>query len=79
MTKNPEPAFIESTAGQVAAELARRGIAPDQHVTITIAPNDWLTEVRRHTRLRVIEAGWSDTDIARIIDEEREAVQPLLG
>jgi hypothetical protein len=79
MSKIPEPQFIESTAGQVAAELARRGIAPDQHVTITIEPNDWLTEVRRSTRPRVIANGWSDADIDRIIDEERDAVQPRLG
>ena len=32
MTKVTEPQFIESTAGQVAAEFARRGIAPDRHV-----------------------------------------------
>ncbi len=79
MSKVAEPQFIESTAGQVAAELARRGIAPDQHVTITIEPNDWLTEVRRSTRPRVIANGWSDADIDRIIDEERDAVQPRLG
>ncbi len=79
MTKVTEPQFIESTAGQVAAELARRGIAPDQHVTITIEPDDWLAEVRRFTRPRVIAQGWSDADIDRIIDEERDAVQPNLG
>jgi len=28
MTKATQSEFIESTAGQVAAELARRGIAP---------------------------------------------------
>ncbi len=36
MTKVAEPQFIESTSGQVAAELVRRGIAPEQRVTITI-------------------------------------------
>ena len=36
MTKVAEPQFIESTAGQVAAELVRRGVAPEQRVTITI-------------------------------------------
>ncbi len=79
MTKVSEPQFFESTAGQVAAELARRGIAPDQHVTITIEPDDWLAEVRRLTRPGVIAAGWSDADIDRIIDEERDEVQPRLG
>ena len=38
MPKSKEPASIESTAGEVAAELARRGIAADQHLTITIEP-----------------------------------------
>jgi hypothetical protein len=79
MTKVAEPQIIESTAGQVAAELARRGIAPDQHVTITIEPDDWLAEVRRFTRPRVVAHGWSDADIDRIIDEERDAVQPRPG
>jgi hypothetical protein len=45
---------------------------------ITIEPDDWLTEVRRYARPRVIAEGWTDEDIDRIIDEEREAVQPLL-
>jgi len=79
MTKVADPQVFESTAGQVAAELVRRGIAPDQAVTITIEPDDWLAEVRRFTRPRVIAEGWSDADIDRIIDEERDAVQPRLG
>ena len=79
MTKVAEPQFIERTAGQVAAELARRGIAPDRHLTITVEPDDWLAEVRRFTCPRVIAQGWSEADIDRIIDEEREAVQPRLG
>ena len=76
MTKTAEPQFIESTAGEIAKELERRGMAPDRHVTVTIEPNDWLAEVRRFTRPRVIAEGWSDADIDRIIDEERDAVQP---
>lgn len=79
MSKVAEPLFIESTAGQVAAELARRGIAPDQRVTVTVEPDDWLAEVRRFARPRVIAKGWSDADIDRIIDEERDAVQSRLG
>ena len=77
------PEFIESTAGQVAAELARRGIAPDQPVTITIEPkepnDDWIAKARKFSRPKVIAEGWSDEDIDRIIDEERKAVQPRLG
>jgi len=78
MTKVTEPQFIETTAGEVAAELARRGIAPEQRVTISIEPDDWLAEVRRFTRPRIIAKGWSDADIDRIIEEERKAVQPRL-
>ena len=47
MMKVTEPQFIETTVGEVAAELARRGIAPDRNVTITVEPDDWLAEVRR--------------------------------
>lgn len=84
MTRLPEPRYIESTAGEVAAELARRGIAPDQRVTITIEPaepDDWISKARRLARPKVIviAKGWSDVDIDRIIEEDRDAVQPRLG
>ena len=82
MSKETAPEFIESTAGQVAAELARRGVAPDTRVTITIEPdepNDWIAKARRFARPKVIAEGWSDADIDRIIDEERKAVQRHLG
>jgi hypothetical protein len=77
-----QPEFIESTAGKVAEELARRGIPPGQRVTITIEPDepdDWIAKARRFARPKVIAEGWTDADIDRIIDEEREAVQPHLG
>jgi hypothetical protein len=76
MTKLAEPQFIESTVGEVAAELARRGIAADRHVTITIEPDDWLTEVRSYTRPKVIEAGWSDDDVDRLIKQAQQEVEP---
>ena len=81
MTKAADPQFIESTAGEVAAELERRGIAPAQRVTITIEPDepeDWITKARRFARPKVLAEGWSDEDIDRIIKEERKAVQPPL-
>jgi hypothetical protein len=81
MPKLAEPQFIESTAGEVAAELARRGVAPDQRVTITIEPDepdDWIAKARRFARPKVIAEGWSDADIDRIIEEERQAVQSRL-
>jgi hypothetical protein len=79
MTKAAEPRFIETTAGEIAAELTRLGIAPDQHVTVAIQPDDWLAEVRKFTRPRVIAEGWSDADIDRVIDEARDEVQQQLG
>jgi hypothetical protein len=79
MTKVAEPRLIETTAGQVAAELARRGIAPDRHVTITIEPDDWLAEVRRYARPRVVEAGWSDDDIDLLVKQAQTEVEPGLG
>jgi len=82
MTKLAEPQFIESTAGEVAAELARRSVAPNQRVTIVIEPDepdDWIAKARRFARPKVIAEGWSDDDIDRIIEEERQAVQSSLG
>ena len=79
MTEVAEPRFIESTAGQVAAELARLGIAPDKHVTIMIEPDDWLAEVRRQSRPKVIEAGWSHDDIDRLIKQAQNEVVSSLG
>jgi hypothetical protein len=82
MTSPSEPRIIESTAGQVADELARLGVASDQRVTITIEPeepDDWITKARRFARPKVIAEGWSDADIDRIIKEERKAVQPRSG
>jgi len=77
MTEAAKTLFIETTAGEIGAELARRGISPDQHLTVAIEPDDWLTEVRAFTRPRVVALGWSDADIDRIIDEERDQVQQL--
>jgi hypothetical protein len=82
MMMKTQPEFIESTAGQVAEELVRRGVAPNQRVTITIEPDEpdnWITKARKFARLKVIAEGWTDADIDRIIEEEREAVQPRLG
>jgi hypothetical protein len=80
MTTQPE--FIESTAGKVAEELARRGVPAGQRVTITIEPdepNDWIAKARQFARPKVLAEGWTDADIDRIIEEERAAVQPRLG
>ena len=82
MPKDTRPGFTESTAGEVAAELARRGIRADQRVTVTIEPaepDDWITKARAYARPKVMAEGWSDADIDRTIKEERRAVQPHNG
>jgi hypothetical protein len=80
MTKGATPPeFIESTAGQVAAELARRGIAPDQRVVVTIEPDDWITEARGYSRPKVIAAGLTDDDIDRLIKQAQKEVEPGPG
>jgi hypothetical protein len=75
MSKAPTPEFIESTAGQVAAELARRGVAPDQRVVVTIEPDDWIAEARRISRAKVVAAGLSDDDIDRLIKQAQKEVE----
>jgi hypothetical protein len=71
---------IESTAGQVAEELARRGIRPEDRATLTIDPEqDLLFLGRKESRARIVAAGLSYEDIERLIEESREDVQPHLG
>jgi hypothetical protein len=82
MPKDVQPEFIESTAGEVAAELVRRGIRADQRVTVTIEPaepDDWISKARAYAHPKVMAEGWNDADIDRIIKEERRAVQPQNG
>lgn len=82
MATERQPEFIESTAGQVAAELSRRGVSPERRVTIAIEPEepeDWVAKARRFARPKVIAEGWSDADIDRVIEEEREAAQSQRG
>ena len=70
---------IETTASNVAAELARRGIGPDDRVTITIEPDQELIPGRRQSRALVIIAGLTDDDIDRLIKQAQREVEPLLG
>jgi hypothetical protein len=68
---------IETTVGEVAIELARRGLDPHDRVTVTIQPDE-LIPGRREARLRVIAAGLTDDDIDRLIDQARAEAQPLI-
>jgi hypothetical protein len=74
MDKGSQSEFVESTAGQVAAELERLGVPASQPVLIAIGPDDWLAKARAFSRPLVEAEGWTDADIDRLIDEERDAV-----
>jgi hypothetical protein len=69
---------IETTVSRVAAELARRGLDPDDRVTVTIEPDE-LIPGRRASRARVIAAGLSDDDIDRLIKQAQKEVEPSVG
>jgi hypothetical protein len=73
-----ESEVIETTAGKVAAELAKRGLDPDDRVTITIEPDE-LIPGRRASRARVIAAGLTDEDIDRLIKQAQKEVEPRAG
>ncbi len=73
-----EGEIIETTAGEVAAELQRRGIDPSRPVVVAVEPEDWLTEVRRFSRPLVEAEGWTDEDIDRMIKEAQHEVEPLI-
>jgi hypothetical protein len=69
---------IETTVGEVATELTRRGLDPEDRVTITIEPDELLPG-RRASRARVIVAGLTDDDIDRMIKEAQREVEPRTG
>jgi hypothetical protein len=74
----PQSEVIKTTAANASAELVRRGIGPDEPVTITIDLEAELIPGRRESRARIVAAGLTDDDIDRMIDEARNEVQPLL-
>ena len=73
------PEVIEVTAGEVAAELKRRGIASDERVTLTIETARELVPGRRESRARVAAAGLTDADIDRLVKQAQKEVEPGLG
>jgi hypothetical protein len=68
--------IIETTAGEVAAELARRGIGTDERVIVTIEGRQELIPGRRESRARVVAAGLTDDDIDRLIKQAQREVEP---
>ena len=73
-----ESEVIETTVSRVGAELTRRGLDPDDRVTITIEPDE-LIPGRRASRARVIAAGLTDDDIDRMIKQAQSEVEPRAG
>jgi hypothetical protein len=73
-----EGEVIETTVSKVAAELAKRGLDPDDRVTIMIEPDE-LIPGRRASRARVIAAGLSDDDIDGLIKQAQKEVEPRAG
>jgi hypothetical protein len=73
-----ESEVIETTVSKVAAELAKRGLDPDDRVTIMIEPDE-LIPGRRASRARVIAAGLGDDDIDRLIKQAQKEVEPRAG
>jgi hypothetical protein len=73
-----QPEVIETTVSKVAAELTRRGLDPDDRVTITIEPDE-LIPGRRASRARVLAAGLTDDDIDRLIKQAQKEVEPRAG
>lgn len=64
MTTTPQ--VIEITAGEISAELRRRGIGSDERVTFTIEPAQELIPGRRESRAR--GRRWSDRRGHRSVD-----------
>lgn len=70
---------IEVTAGEIAKELARRGISSDERVTLTIEAEREIIPGRREARARVVAAGLTDEDIDRLIKQAQQEVEPRVG
>ena len=70
---------FETTAGQVTEVLKRLGVSKERRITVMIEPDDWLTKARQESRRLVIEAGLSDYEIDRLIEQARSEVQQHLG
>jgi hypothetical protein len=66
---------IETTAGEVAAWLKRRGIACDERVTVTIETDGELIPGRRASRARVVAAGLSDSDIDALVKRAQQEAE----
>ncbi len=75
----PPSDIIETTVADVTAELLRRGVGPDEPVSIMIEPVEGLALARRKSRVRVVAAGLTDADIDRLIKQAQKEVEPNLA
>jgi hypothetical protein len=75
----PAPEVIEIAAGEVSGELRRRGVGPDERVTLMIAPEQEWIPGRRESHARVVVAGLTDDDIDRLIKQAQREVEPPPG
>ena len=73
-----EAQIIETTVGEVGAELARRGLDPRDRIVVTIQAGE-LIPGRREARARVVAAGLTDDDIDRLIKQAQQEVEPPAG
>lgn len=71
--------IIESTAGQIAAELQRRGVDPARPVIVAVEPDDWIARARRFARPRVAAEGLTDEDVDRLVKRAQREVEPGPG
>ena len=71
--------IIETTAGKVGAELARRGIGSDERVVVTIEAEPELIPGGRESRVRVVAAGLTDNDIDQLVKQAQKEVEPRAG
>jgi hypothetical protein len=74
----PPSDVIDTTVAEVTAELLRRGVGPDEPVSIIIEPVEGLALARGRSRVRVVAAGLSDADIDRLIKQAQREVEPNL-
>ena len=73
------PQIIEVSAGELAAELKRRGISSDERVTVTIEPGQELIPGRRASRALVVAAGLTDTDIDKLVKRAQQEAEQRGG
>jgi hypothetical protein len=66
---------IETSAGDIAAELRRQGIGSDERVIVTVEPEQGFVPGRRESRARVAAAGLTDDDIDRLVKQAQRDVE----